>query len=324
MTISTAVTNGGTKSGVILPGAVRDTYSAEILFRAQPNLLFAQFVDRRTELGKGKGDTIKFTKYADLQGDSKLSEVEKIGVTNMDSSQVHIGVDEHGFGVGESSRLIFTAWDQLVARATQLLGQHYGKSVDKLCRDAFRAAGSLQTFFPAASIANRAALTSSHTLSVLAIKDCVETLATNKAPKIGMNYVGIVHPHQARGLRDDDEWVEAHKYASPGEIFRGEIGMMEGVRFVETTNTSVIKKATGDVYADAVDTGENEAVFNATLDVYQAFILGANAVGWAEALPVEFRDNGLIDFGRQIELAWYSIMGAGEIRPENCTMIESV
>jgi N4-gp56 family major capsid protein len=324
MTISTAISAGGTKQGVILAGAVRDVYSQEILLNAQPVLLFAQFVDRRTELGREPGDTIKFTKYADLTGDSALSEVENIGVTNLESSMVHIGVDEHGKGVGFSERLARTAWDNIAGLATRQLGVHYGKSVDKLCRNAFRAAGSLQTFFPAAGIANRSALTSAHTLSVLAIKDAVERLATNKAPKIGGNYVCIVHPHQARGLRDDDEWVEAHKYASPGEIFRGEIGMMEGVRFVETTNISVVKAATGVVMADGVSQDETQAVFNASLDVYQAILMGANGVGWAEGLPVEFRDNGVIDFGRQRELAWYSIMGAGEIRPENVTAIETV
>lgn len=324
MTLSTAIGAGGTKQGVVLSGAVRDVYSREILLNAQPVLLFAQFVDRRTELGSEPGDTIKFTKYADLTGDSLLSEVEVIPVTNLESSMVHIGVDEHGKGLGFSERLAQTAWDNIASLATRQLGNHYGKSVDKLCRDAFRAAGSLQTFFPAA-IANRAALSSADTLNMLAIKDAVERLATNKAPKIGgTNYVCIVHPHQARGLRDSEEWVEAHKYASPQEIFRGEIGMMEGVRFVETTNTSVIKKTTGAVYADGVDTGEVQAVVNATYDVYQAILLGANGVGWAEGMPVQFRDNGVIDFGRTRELAWYSIMGAGEIRPENVTAIETI
>jgi N4-gp56 family major capsid protein len=319
-TLSTAVGVGGTKGGVVLPGAVRDVYSQEILLQAQPSLVFAQFVDRRTELNREPGDTIKFTKYNDLQGATKLSEVEYIQTTHLSSSQIQIQVDEHGFAVSESERLIRTAWDDVVARATMLLGQHYGRTVDALLRDEFLAAAALQTFFPG-TVANRAAMTSADTLSVKAIKDAVEKLAVNKTPKIGGNYVGVVHPHQSRGLRDDSDWLDAHKYAAPAEIFRGEIGMIEGVRFIETTNTTVIK-TNGDVYADNTDTGRNEAIF-AAVDVYQALILGANAVGWAEALPVQFRDGGLIDFGRTRQLAWYSIMGAGKIRAENVAGIET-
>lgn len=322
--MSSAVTAGGTHGGVILTGAVRDVYSREVLFNAQPNLIMAQFVDRKTELGREPGDTIKFTRYDDLRGRTKLSEVEPISTTHLSASMQSIQVDEHGFAIAESERLLRTSWDDVMARATMLLGQHYGRSVDGLLRDEYRAAGSLQTFYPSA-VANRAALTGTDTLNVKAIKDAAERLAVQKAVKIGGSYVCVVHPHQARGLRDDSNWLEAHRYTTPavGDIFMGEIGMIEGVRFIETTHTAVIKGATGDVYADGADTGEDQAVFHASLDVYQALLFGGNAVGWAEALPVELRDAGTIDFGRQRQLAWYSIMGAGQIRPENATVIET-
>jgi N4-gp56 family major capsid protein len=323
MTMSTAVSAGGTKAGVILSGALRDVYSREIIFQAQPNLITAQFADQRTELGREKGDTIKFTKYDDLQGSAKLSEVEPMAATHLSASQVAIGVDEYGFAVGESERLIRTSWDDVMARATMLLGQHYGKTVDGMVQDEFRAAGSLQSIIVGGH-ANRAGLVAADTLSVEAIKDAVEILAVNKTPKINGAYVCLVHPHQSRGLRDDDAWLESHKYASPEAIFMGEIGMIEGVRFVETTFITVVKKTTGIVTRDGVATGQTEAVANATYDTYQSLLFGANAVGWAQALPVEMRDNGVIDFGRTRQLGWYSIMGGGQIRPENVTLIESV
>lgn len=325
MTISTAVSAGGSKGGVILSGALRDVYSREIMYQAQPLLVTAQFADRKTELGREKGDTIKFTKYDDLQGSAKLSEVEPMSKTHLSASMVAIAVDEYGFAVGESERLIRTSWDDVLGRATMLLGQHYGKTVDGMVQDEFRAAGSLQTVLVGGA-ASRAALTAADTLDVDSIKDAVEILAVNKTPKINGTYVCLVHPHQARGLRDDENWIEAHKYTTPAvnNIFMGEIGMMEGVRFVETTFITQVKRATGVVTRDGVATGQTEAVYHATLDTYQALLFGANAVGWAEALPVEIRDNGVIDFGRTRELGWYSLMGAGQIRPENVTMIESV
>lgn len=325
MAIATAVTAGGTKAGVILSGAVREVYSRDIMFNAQPLLVTAQFADTKTELGREAGDTIKFTQYDDLRGSSKLSEVEPIATTSLSASMKAIQVEEHGFAVGESERLIRTSWDDVMARATMLLGQHYGKTVDGMVQDEFRAAGSLQSIIVGGH-ANRSGLVAADTLSVASIKDAVEILAVNKTPKINGAYVCLVHPHQSRGLRDDDAWLDAHKYAAPENIFMGEIGMIEGVRFVETTFITVVKAATGVVNRDgvAVLPAQTEAVVNATYDTYQALLFGANAVGWAQALPVEMRDNGVIDFGRTRQLGWYSIMGGGQIRPENVTLLESV
>lgn len=324
MTISTAVSAGGTKAGVILSGAVRDVYSREILFQAQPSLITSQFADRKTELGREKGDTIKFTKYDDLSGNARLSEVEPIGTTHMSASQVSIEVAEYGFAISESERLILTAWDDVVARATMLLGQHYGKTTDAMVQDEFRAAGSLQTIIVGGG-ANRAALAAGNTMDVTSIKDAAEILAINKAPKINGTYVCLVHPHQSRGLRDDDNWLEAHKYTNPAvnDIFMGEIGMVEGVRFVETTFLPVVTRATGVVKRDRIATAQTEAVANAAIDTYQSLLFGANAVGWGTALPVEFRDGGIIDFQRTRALAWYAIQGAGQIRPENVTLVET-
>lgn len=46
-------------------------------------------------------------------------------------------------------------------------------------------------------------------------------------------------------------------------------------------------------------------------DVYEALMLGDNSFGHAISLPVELRDGGVLDFGREHALAWYSIWGFG-------------
>jgi N4-gp56 family major capsid protein len=44
---------------------------------------------------------------------------------------------------------------------------------------------------------------------------------------------------------------------------------------------------------------------------FEALMLGDNAFGHAISLPVELRDGGVLDFGREHALAWYSIWGFG-------------
>jgi hypothetical protein len=50
-----------------------------------------------------------------------------------------------------------------------------------------------------------------------------------------------------------------------------------------------------------------------TADVYESIMIGDNAFGHAISLPVELRDGGVLDFGREHALAWYSIWGLGVI-----------
>jgi hypothetical protein len=47
--------------------------------------------------------------------------------------------------------------------------------------------------------------------------------------------------------------------------------------------------------------------------VYESIMIGDNAFGHAISLPVELRDGGVLDFGREHALAWYSIWGLGVI-----------
>jgi hypothetical protein len=47
--------------------------------------------------------------------------------------------------------------------------------------------------------------------------------------------------------------------------------------------------------------------------VLEALMLGDNSFGHAISLPVELRDGGVLDFGREHALAWYAIWGFGLI-----------
>ncbi len=51
--------------------------------------------------------------------------------------------------------------------------------------------------------------------------------------------MAIVHPDVAYDLMRCEEWIDAHKYAKPENIYQGEIGKMGGVRFVESTEAKI-------------------------------------------------------------------------------------
>ena len=52
-------------------------------------------------------------------------------------------------------------------------------------------------------------------------------------------------------------------------------------------------------------------------------MIGDNAFGHAISLPVELRDGGIIDFGREHALAWYAIWGLGKITDDAIVTIKT-
>ena len=181
-------------------------------------------------------------------------------------------------------------------------------------------------------------------LSTGAVKDAALTLAGKNIPRLGETYVQFVHPKQSRDIRSNPEFIEVTKYAAPGNFMLGEIGRLYDVVFIETTQVKQLSVNAGyttsslvgapanqgsisDVLANtnpgeggnpvsADYTAEKGYLTNATgnnATVYESIMIGDNAFGHAISLPVELRDGGVLDFGREHALAWYAIWGLGVI-----------
>jgi len=193
---------------------------------------------------------------------------------------------------------------------------------------------------PASSIS---ALDGNYKLSTGAVKDAALTLAGKNIPRLGETYVQFVHPKQSRDIRSNPEFIEVTKYAAPGNFMLGEIGRLYDVVFIETTQvkklainaaytTSTSVGVPADQYSVPVKantapgnggnpesadfTAEKGYLTNATgngAEVYESIMIGDNAFGHAISLPVELRDGGVLDFGREHALAWYAIWGLGVI-----------
>lgn len=314
----------GATSGdyIKLDNQILDVWANEVLFQAQPNLKFESVCQTRTELGTTPGSTIKFLRYSSLTGKSEIAETADIETETFNTSLVSITVTEHAKAVAFTELLLRQSADNVLDRAATVLGMHYAREKDRIVRDALL--GAPTTLF-ANDKANRAALGTNDTFNLELIRAAVETLATKKAPKFGGDaYICFVHPHQSRKLRSDSGWVNVANYADPSRMINGEIGRIDDVRFVETTNITMIKQGTQDIWADNEDTGDNTAVAaNGTTDVYQSLIVGDWAVGMAEGLPVELRDDGVKNFGRRHALAYYWIGGAGLIEPGHVAVLET-
>ena len=283
-----------------LSQAILTVYSKEIMFHAQPVLRYAQFATKKTELGVTPGLKITFMRYNNLTPGGVLDENTPMTTQALSASQIHIEVKEYGNAIKVSELLLQSAFDDVLASGARLLGLDYAQVVDTMFRDVVLASPNV---YYANNKASRDDITEEDVFSSSAVKDLVEILETKNVRKYnGDAYICFIHPHQARGLKDDLDFKNAKDY---GAIYAGEIGRVDDVIFISTTQQPIIEQ------------GEGEP------NIYRGVIFGDNAYGWAEALPVEMRDGGIVDFGRQHSLAWYSIMGAGQIESDNILVFET-
>ena len=310
-TVATAV--GQTNGGTLFSDGVRMVYSREIEFKALPIMRFSQFATQKTELGVEPGLTISMLTYDNLRLGGALQEMQDMSTQALSGSMKQITVQEHGNAVSNSELLIQSSFDDIMATTTTLLGRDYALVMDCELRDV---ALSGTNIVYGGGKESRDALTKDDKLQVATIKDAIEILATNNAPKYANLYwICFVHPHQSRDLRDDSAWINASNYGAPEQLFTGEIGRIDDTRFIETTLMCNGKAS------------ENDPAYKAELkgdvDVYQAVIFGDQYYGIAWSLPVELRDNGVEDFGRKRSLAWYAIWGTGLLHNDYGVVIET-
>ena len=305
-----------------LTQAIQTIWSKEILFQSMPILRFEQFAVKKTELGVAPGLTVNFMRYNNLGAASALVEGVRMSTNALTASQFSITVTEHGYAIAVSELLLNASFDDVMASASRLLGRNMALYLDGQARDTLLNATSViygysgggvytnpNGFYNAGTAAtSRAGLTGAYYLSPAAVKDAVETLATKNVPRLGETYVCFVHPHQSRRLRDSAEFIEVTKYAAPGNFMLGEIGRLYDTVFIETTQVKQI--------TNGLSGGDSDPV-------WQAITIGDNAFGHAISLPVELRDGGILDFGREHALAWYAIWGLGLITDQAVVITET-
>lgn len=316
--IGTVAPTGYDSSSGLGP-AIQTIWSKEILFQAMPILRFEQFAVKKTELGVAPGLTINFMRYINLPADqAPLVEGVRMQTKSITAEQYSITVTEHGYAVAVSELLLNASFDDVMASASRLLGRNMALYLDQQARDTLLT-GTSQIFgyatptgaitpispYDAGTPGSLATIDTATKfyLSPHSVKDAVETLASKNVPRLGETYVFFIHPHQSRRLRDTPEFIEVTKYAAPGNFMLGEIGRLYDAVFIETTQ---IKQTVGT---------------NSTR--YDAIAIGDNAFGHAISLPVELRDGGILDFGREHALAWYAIYGLGKITDDAIVVVST-
>ena len=259
-------TNVTTDTG--LSKEMKTFYSDYLIDMAEPNLVHDQF-GQKHPIPKNGGKIIEFRKYDSLpKALTPLTEGVTPNGQKLSMSVITSNVQQYGGYIELSDILLLTAIDNNLIMATKLLGAQAGRTLDTITREVLNGGSNMQ--YAEGQVTARNALvggqaSGNHYLTVDAVRRAVRFLKVMNAPKINGNYVGIIHPDVSYDLMSDPKWVNVKTYSDPDGIYEGEIGKIEGVRFVETSEAKVFEGAGA-----------------SGVDVYSTLILGADAYGVTE------------------------------------------
>ena len=142
--------------------------------------------------------------------------------------------------------LELTAIDNVLLETTRLLGDQAGLTMDTIVRDIL-CAGTNVMYAPKINastgaetpVNSRANLDATAVLTVDLVQQVVARLRAFNTPRINGSYVAIIHPYAEYDIMRDPEWIDPHKYKDTTNLYEGEIGMISGVRFVESTEAKI-------------------------------------------------------------------------------------
>lgn len=161
-------------------------------------------------------------------------------------------VQQFGAFVKASDLFVHQSIDPVWAQIYGLLGENAGKTLHTVLVSKLAAGPSVRYV---AGVANRSLVTASNIVTVTEVRKMVRTLAALDIPRFDDNtYHALIHPRVSFDVMADQAWRNPNEYRGDfgaNSITYGELGMLYGVKFIESTDAPVFTGTGGggiDVY----------------------------------------------------------------------------
>ena len=256
---ATALTRNELNAGVLQTWLRR-----QVLENFEPNLYFYK-AGQKPDVPGGY-NTIGWAKFDQIDEDDVTTGADTTdGVTpasiDFDATVITTTPVQYRVVISLSDMLIDLNVINFLKGAAREVGSAMARKVDKVIQTTIMAGTNVKY---AGSKTARSALAATDVLTASLFNQVNALMEANYAPKIDGFYVAYAHPYQVADLRSESgtgNWLEVNKYATPDKIFKGEIGMLNGIRVV---------------LAPFIQT------FSSTVTVYPCLVLGAGAYGVAD------------------------------------------
>lgn len=241
-------------------------YDRMVYWPLRAELYFDKVADVGPTRQSMPGTAVVFNKATEMAAaTSALNEVVDVDAVGVANSQVTLTLVEYGNAVITSAKLRATSFVEIDPIVANLIGYNAGLSQDTLAVNVL-AAGSNVRY--ASTATSRATVGSAMTMTAAYVRRTLADLRGANVATIGGNYVSFIHPdvsYDLRGETGSAAWRDPHTYSQPSEIWNGEIGVFENMRFIESPRAPI-----------NVDLG-----VGSTVDVYRTLFVGRQALAKA-------------------------------------------
>jgi len=288
-------------------------------FALRSELLFDAVADVMPVAQSMPGSAVTFTIFNDIaEATTPLTETSDVSAVAMSDSQVTVTLTEYGNAVSTTAKLRGTSFLDVDAAAANIVGYNAGISIDSIIREVL-AAGTNVVYGGGGSTnpSSRATVEAEDIIEANDIRKVVAQLRKANAVSFGGMYMGYIHPDVSYDLRRETgvaSWRDPHVYSDPANIYMGEIGAFEGVRFIETPRAKNFE----------------DAGASSTVDVYCTHIMGRQALAKAHSLtdgngpfPRVVRGPVTDTLYRFQPIGWYWLGGYGRFREASLRRVES-
>lgn len=244
-----------------LTRTIKNYYDRLLLDVLDPSAKFYQFAEKKP-LPKGEGNSIFWNRPYRLSLGQKLTEGVRPSSNVMSTARVSALIEQLGGYVVETDLVQLMSITDTMKMATERLAAQAAETIDRYIVEAIVMHNDLPIATGGSAInvvktsgarldisASKYLLASAgggpegdRLIAVSDIRACVgELRSLNARTYDGQNYISIIHPRVAQDLMADSTWQNYHQYTTPEFLYRGEIGRVQGVRFIESTLAPVIR-----------------------------------------------------------------------------------
>jgi N4-gp56 family major capsid protein len=298
-------------------------YDRLAYFALRSELLFDQAADVQATNQAMPGSSVIFTIFADLAAaTSTLSETADLTPETMSDSQVTVTLAEYGNTVNTTAKLRGTSFLDVDATAANLIGYNAGISIDTVVQEVLSAGTNVAYGGGGSSDpSSRVTVAAEDIIEANDIRKQTAALRGANVATFNGYYMGYIHPDVSYDLRRETgnaSWNAPHVAVDTANIYNGEIGTFESVRFIETPRAKVFANAS------------NGTSTTGAVDVYCTHIMGRQALAKAYsqidgngAFAKVVRGPVVDSLMRFNPIGWYWLGGYGRFREASLRRIES-
>ena len=303
-------------------------YEQLAYFALRSELLFDQAADVQPSNQSMPGSSVIFTKFADMSAaTTPLTEDTDVTPVAMSDAQVTVTLLEYGNAVNTTAKLRGTSFLDVDAAAANIIGYNAGDSIDQVVREVL-AGGSQNIFYGSGGAGlptSRATVGADDILTANDIRKMTASLRKKNVATYNGYYMGFIHPDVSYDLRRETgnaSWNAPHVNVDTVNIYNGEIGTFESVRFIETPRAKIFENAS--------DGSGSSTGSSATVDVYCTHVMGRQSLAKAYSIVdgngafPKIVEGPVVDVLRRFNpTGWYWLGGYGRFREESLGRVES-